>query len=194
VAAQSPGEDHEGVRLMMISGSTRTGSTNTAALRTVRAIAPTDVVAVLYAGLPDLPAFSPDADDEPPPAVRHLRAELAAADAVLFCSPEYAGSLPGSLKNLLDWTVGSGELYGKPVAWLNIAAPGRGGGAQDQLRTVLSYVGAEVIEDGCLRLTVAREAVGPDSTVTDEPLRAAVAESLEVITRHVRLRMPDRSR
>lgn len=174
------------MQLLMISGSTRTGSTNTAALRTVGAIVPDDVVAVLYDGLTDLPAFSPDADDEPPPAVRHLRAELATADAVLFCSPEYAGSLPGSLKNLLDWTVGSGELYGKPVAWLNIAAPGRGDGAQDQLRTVLSYVGAAAIQDGCARLTVGREAVGPDGVVTDAELRVSIAESLAAIMRHVR--------
>lgn len=43
----------------------------------------------------------------------------AAADAVLFCTPEYAGALPGSFKNLLDWTVGGGETYGKPAAWIN---------------------------------------------------------------------------
>ena len=58
-----------------------------------------------------------------------LRRQLADADAVLFCTPEYAGTLPGSLKNLLDWTVGGGELYGKPVAWINVANPGRGDGA-----------------------------------------------------------------
>ena len=61
---------------------------------------------------------------------------------MLFCTPEYAGTLPGSLKNLLDWTVGGGQFYGKPVAWLNVAAPNRGLGAQETLASVLGYVGA----------------------------------------------------
>ena len=56
-----------------------------------------------------------------------LRQEIAAADAVLFCTPEYAGTLPGSFKNLLDWTVGGGEIYGKPAVWINPAAVRRDG-------------------------------------------------------------------
>ena len=114
-------------RILLVSGSTRGGSANTAALRTMRAVAGRPVTAVLYEGLSTLPAFNPDDDREPlPPAPAELRREIAAADAVVFCTPEYAGSLPGSFKNLLDWTVGGGEMYGKPTAWINVAAPGRG--------------------------------------------------------------------
>src|SRR6476619_178844 len=128
-------------RILLVSGSTRGGSTNTAAQRTAQAVAPDGVRADRYEGLPQLPAFNPDDDhDGVHPAVTDLRRQLAAADAVLFCTPEYAGALPGSLKNLLDWTVGSGELYGKPVAWLNVANAGRGAGAQAWLATVLGYV------------------------------------------------------
>ena len=101
----------------------------------------------LYGGLSALPAFNPDHDGaDLPPAAAGLRREIAAADAVMFCTPEYAGTLPGSFKNLLDWTVGGGELDGKPVAWLNVANQGRGGGAQATLETVLGYVGAKVVE------------------------------------------------
>lgn len=89
---------------------------------------------------------------------------MVAADAVLFCTPEYAGTLPGSFKNLLDWTVGSGELYGKPVAWINVANAGRGEGAQATLVTVLGYVGAVIIEPACTHLAVGHHAVGPDRT------------------------------
>jgi len=118
-------------RILLVSGSTRGSSANTAALRTMRAIAGRPVTAVLYEGLSTLPAFNPDDDREPlPPAPAELRRAIAAADAVVFCTPEYAGSLPGSFKNLLDWTVGGGEMYGKPTAWINVAAPGRGAGAQ----------------------------------------------------------------
>lgn len=175
------------VRILLVSGSTRHGSTNTAALRTAQALAPGDVATVLYAGLSDLPAFNPDDDHETVhDAVAELRGQIATAAAVLFCTPEYAGSLPGSFKNLLDWTVGGGEIYGKPVAWINVAAPGRGQGAHAALGTVLGYVGAVIIEPACTRIPVAREAVGADGLVTDEHVRAEIAQVLRTIVQHVR--------
>ncbi|MGH4015240.1 MAG: NADPH-dependent FMN reductase [Pseudonocardiaceae bacterium] len=91
----------------------------------------------------DLPAFNPDDDHEPlHPAVADLRRQIA-ADALLFCTPEYAGALPGSFKNLLDWTVGGSEIYGKPVCWINassVAAPTGGADAHASLAKVLGYV------------------------------------------------------
>jgi chromate reductase, NAD(P)H dehydrogenase (quinone) len=169
-------------RILLISGSTRSGSANTAALRTVREIAPRSVTAVLYEGLSSLPAFNPDDDREPlPQAAAHLRQAIGAADAVVFCTPEYAGSLPGSFKNLLDWTVGGGEMYGKPAAWINVAAPGRGAGAEASLASVLGYVGAAVIEEACARITVSGQAVGPDGLVADPGFRSEVAKVLDLI-------------
>jgi alkylation response protein AidB-like acyl-CoA dehydrogenase len=97
----------------------------------------------------------------------------------------HAGALPGSFKNLLDWTVGGGELYGKPVAWINAAAPGRGEQARASLATVLGYVGAAVIDSACARVPVPREAVGPDGTVSDPTVRAAIAGVLTAIGDHV---------
>jgi chromate reductase, NAD(P)H dehydrogenase (quinone) len=165
-------------RILLISGSTRDGSTNTAALRVVAETAPDWVTAELYGGLSALPAFNPDHDGaDLPPSAAGLRREIAAADAVMFCTPEYAGTLPGSFKNLLDWTVGGGELDGKPVAWLNVANRGRGGGAQATLKTVLGYVGAQVVEEACRRLPVARDWVGAGGVITDPGFRAEVANA-----------------
>jgi chromate reductase, NAD(P)H dehydrogenase (quinone) len=164
------------MRLLLISGSTRSRSTNGAALVTLSSLAPEGSSAVLYGGLSDLPAFNPDDDRDPlPTAVADLRAAIAAADALVFCTPEYAGTLPGSLKNLLDWTVGGTEMTGRPVAWVNVANPGRGGGAIATLETVLGYVTADVVQPACVALPVSREAVDEDGRVTDPGVLAGLA-------------------
>jgi chromate reductase, NAD(P)H dehydrogenase (quinone) len=172
-------------RALLVSGSTRSGSASTAALATAAALAPPSVTAVVYQGLAGLPAFNPDHDGEflPAPAAE-LRREIAAAAAVLFCTPEYAGTLPGSFKNLLDWTVGGGQLYGKPVAWLNVAAANRGDGAQQTLASVLGYVGAVIVESACRHVPVDRSAIGPDGLVTGASFAAAVAQTWAELLRH----------
>jgi chromate reductase len=171
------------MRGLLVSGSTRTRSTNGAALAALQAVAPAGSVGVLYAGLADLPAFNPDLDREPlPAAVAGLRAQIAAADAVVFCTPEYAGTLPGSMKNLLDWTVGGTELSAKPVAWVNVAAPGRGHGAIATLETVLGYVGADIVRAACTELPVGREMVDADGALTDPGVLARLADVWAALT------------
>jgi chromate reductase len=176
----------DSVRVLLISGSTRNGSANTAALVTAAALAPRRVTPVVYGGLAELPAFNPDHDgDLLPAAAAALRGEIAAAAAVLFCTPEYAGTLPGSLKNLLDWTVGGGELNEKPAAWINVANPGRGGGATATLASVLSYVGADVIDSACRDIPVPRDAVTADGTVSDPRFTATVADIWGAVLGHL---------
>ena len=174
------------VRVLLVSGSTRGGSGNTSALATMAAVAPGRVSAVVYDGLARLPAFNPDDDgDRLPREAARLREEIAAANAVLFCTPEYAGTLPGSFKNLLDWTVGGGQLYGKPAAWINVAAPGRGQGAQDALAAVLGYVGADIVEAACRHIPVDRAAVRPDGTVSDPGFTAGAAQVWDALLDHL---------
>lgn len=171
-----------------MSGSTRSGSTNTAVLVTVAGLVRAGVTAVVYGGLSALPAFNPDDDRDPlPPTVADLRGHLAAADAVLVCTPEYAGGLPGAFKNLLDWTVGGTEFAGMPVAWVNVAsvaAPTGGAGAHAGLGTVLGYVGAKVIDAACLRLPLTRAAVTTDGTITDPDVRAALTRTVDLLLPH----------
>ncbi|PXX64948.1 NAD(P)H-dependent FMN reductase [Nocardia tenerifensis] len=171
--------------VLLISGSTRGASTNSAALRTVQAVAPDGVDARWYDGLADLPAFNPDDDGTGHPSVLALREQLSQADAVLFCTPEYAGTLPGSLKNLLDWTVGNADLYEKPTAWITVAAPGRGEGAAATLALVLGYVGADVEAGECPRLPVGRDDVGPDGLVTTAEFRGGAVEALNALVARV---------
>ena len=170
-------------RILLISGSTRSGSTNSALVRTAAACPPDGVEPTLYAGLAELPHFNPDDDTDPlPPTVAELRAAIAAADAVLFCTPEYAGTLPGSMKNLLDWTVGGIELTDKPVAWVNVAADSRrGAGAHATLATVLGYVQARTVTEACVNVPVVREAIGADGLIDDERTRDGIREALTAL-------------
>ncbi len=174
------------MQLLLVSGSTRGGSTNTAVLRTALVVAPEAVRTMLYPGLADLPAFNPDDEQgNLPAAAAELRRQIAAADAVLFCTPEYAGTLPGSFKDLLDWTVGGGEIYRKPVAWINVAAAGRGGGATAALESVLGYVGADIIGPACVTLPVRSDMVGADGTISDQEVRDQIGAVISAILRYL---------
>jgi NAD(P)H-dependent FMN reductase len=167
----------------------RDGSTNTAVLRTAAAVAPDGVETVMYRGMAALPHFNPDDDREGAPvhpAVAELRDAVAECDAVLICTPEYAGALPGALKNLLEWTVGDGGTYRKPIAWINAsgpAAPTGGADAHDSLRKVLGYVHADIVEDACARIPLTRDAIGSDGTVSDPAAREAIATVLSTLAR-----------
>jgi NAD(P)H-dependent FMN reductase len=169
--------------ILLVSGSTRSASTNSALVRTAAAFPPDGVDATPYFGLAELPHFNPDLDADPlPAAVVELRAAIAGADAVLFCTPEYAGTLPGSAKNLLDWTVGGTEMTDKPVAWVNAAADSRrGGGAHATLATVLGYVQARVVAEACVDVPVARDAIGGDGLIADADTRARIREALSTL-------------
>ncbi len=141
------------MRVLAISGSLRRASHNTALLRAAAAAAPDGVELQLFAGLDQVPGYSEDLDtDEPPAAVAQLRARIAAADAVLFATPEYNGTLPGQLKNLVDWASRpygpASALYGKPVAVIGASVTDYGAiWAQDHLRRALGIAGARVLAD-----------------------------------------------
>jgi chromate reductase, NAD(P)H dehydrogenase (quinone) len=180
-------------KLLLISGSLRGGSTNSATMRTAAALAPAGIDAEIYDGMGRLPHFNPD--DDPADGlgldaeVASLRAALAASDALLLSTPEYAGALPGSFKNLLDWTVGGGQTYGMPVAWINVsgpAAPSGGADAHESLRKVLGYTGAEIVEEACVRVPLSRGDVGEDGLVEPPEARGMIVEAVRALAAGVR--------
>jgi len=176
-------------RILLVSGSLRTRSTNTAVLRTALAVTPDGIGATLYGHMAELPHFNPDDDADPlHPAVDGLRTAIGAADAVLFSTPEYAGALPGSFKNLLDWTIGdvqTGSIYEKPVAWVN-PSPRGAPNAIGSLQTVLEYAHAEIVEDACVDIPVAPAALGDDGLVADRQVRDRLATVLATLADHAR--------
>ncbi len=173
----------------MISGSLRRGSVNTAVLQTAARLEVPGVHALLYERAAELPHFNPDDDLGVPPApVAELRELLRSADAVLLGTPEYAGGLPGTFKNLLDWTIGGGELYGKPVGWINATSRPQeeaGAGAYESLSRVLGYAGAELVEGATRNIRVPRASIGEDGLVSPGRPRSEIAEVLAALAAHV---------
>lgn len=139
------------LRILGISGSLRRGSHNTNLLRAAAELLPPGVDLEVFDGLRDVPPYDADRDLEPgDPAVARLRQAIASADAVLIATPEYNGSIPGVLKNALDWAsrpFPDSVLRGKPVAVVG-ASTGLFGAvwAQAETRKVLGIIGADVIE------------------------------------------------
>ncbi len=176
------------MRVLLISGSLRARSTNSAALRTVEQAAPAGVTTRIYDGLAALPHFNPDDGHDPlPTEVAQLRAAVHAADAVLFSVPEYAGALPGSFKNLLDWLIGDaepGSIYEKPVAWLNVSTRGAPN-AHAELRTVLGFAHATIIEPACIHVPVTDALIDADGAIPDADTRAAITSALTALGRAI---------
>jgi NAD(P)H-dependent FMN reductase len=135
------------VRILGISGSLQARSANTALLEVARASAGAGTDVILFRGIEGLPHFNPDRDGaDAPEAVTEFRSIVAAADGVLIATPEYAHGVPGALKDALDWLVGSGELYEKPVVIVNAAAiDERGAKARGELERTLRAQGARVL-------------------------------------------------
>jgi chromate reductase, NAD(P)H dehydrogenase (quinone) len=169
-------------RILLISGSTREDSLHTAALRTAALIAPPGVTAVLYDALRVLPAFVP-LERSVPGSVGLLREQVAAADGVLFCTPEYGGSLPGSLKNLLDWLADGPHLTGKPVAWISVAAPGQDDGARVALEAVLDHAGARLLRSAGIRIPLTPTAVDARGLVPEPQFHQAAQDVLLSLSR-----------
>jgi NAD(P)H-dependent FMN reductase len=135
------------MRILGVCGSLQAKSRNRTLLSTASAIAPADVELVLFDGLGELPHFNPDIGEASVPhSVVRWRQALADSDAVLIACPEYGFSLPGVLKNAIDWVIGSGELEGKIVA-ITAAVPGpeRGRRGLQALRDTLSAVRATIV-------------------------------------------------
>lgn len=173
------------MKILGISGSLRRGSYNTRLLEAAAELLPEGVELELYGRLKEVPPYDEDDDVEPAPeAAAHLRDTVAGADAVFIATPEYNSSVPGQLKNALDWVsrpLMTNSMRFKPVAVAG-ASTGAFGAvwAQGELRKVLAAMGARVVE--------AEVAVGHAPTrfdeegrLVDEDIRKQLAELLEVL-------------
>ena len=173
------------LRILGISGSLRRGSHNTSLLRAAARLLPPGVELEVYDGLRELPPYDSDHDVEPAqPAVARLREAIAGADGLVIATPEYNRSIPGVLKNALDWAsrpFPDSSLRGKPIAVMG-ASTGLFGAvwAQAETRKVLGVIGADVI-DSQLPVGQADFAFGADGELIDRGQRAALADLINVL-------------
>ena len=170
-----------GIRILAISGSLRTLSSNTAALEAAAYLAPTGVEVCLYHGLATLPHFNPDDDQLPlPDPVADLRRQVSMSDALLIASPEYAHGIAGVLKNALDWLVGSLDFAGKPVAILNTSP--RAFHADAQLREVLATMAGQLVRAASFRVPIAGRQLDVAAVVSDPQLSQQLRAALMALT------------
>jgi len=178
-------------RILGISGSLRRDSHNTSLLRAAAEAAAPDVELVLYDGLKVVPPYDGDDDVHPRVAsVARLNAAIANADAVLFATPEYNASIPGHLKNAIDWVsrpVATNVLRDKPVVVVGASTGAFGAAwAQAELRKVLAALGARVLD---VELPVSHAHTRFDEgELTDEEIRTNLAEAVEALAEEVRQR------
>lgn len=168
--------------ILTISGSLRAASSNGNALDALELLAPAGVRVSHYRGLAELPHFNPDLDAEgmtPPAAVARLREVVAASDALMICSPEYAHGVPGSLKNALDWLVSDQDLPGKPVGLLNLSP--RSTHAQDSLREILTTMSTRVIPGASLSVPLSGRRLRAEEMVEDIGVAAILAAALAAL-------------
>ena len=162
------------VRVLSVCGSLQARSSNRAALEVVHAAARAAGASLdEYDALERVPAFNPDRTDDAEEVVTDWRARIAQADVVVIASPEYAGSLVGMVKNALDWIVGSGELYAKPVGLISAGTSG-GYHARRALVQTLTWQGAHVVAS--LGIDGPRTKSDADGAFTDSATIAELEE------------------
>jgi chromate reductase len=177
----------DAIKLLAISGSLRRDSFNRGLLRAAQELAPAGVHVVAYDEWAHAEAFDEDLEQAPPPGAAAVRARIEAADGLLIATPEYNGSMPGALKNALDWASrphGLSPLAGKPVAAISSSpSPFGGTWAGESLRRALSLSGAQVTET---ELAIGKvDQLFADGELTDTETRAQVAALVEELTESV---------
>ena len=171
------------MRLLAISGSLRHGSYNTRLLRAAGELAADGIEVELYEDLATIPPY--DSDEEAlgsPSPVADLKRRIAATDLVLIATPEYNSSIPGQLKNALDWVsrpIKENPLRNKPTAVIGASTSAYGGvWAQAELRKVLGIIGARIVE-GNVAVPHAAEQFDADGRLTNNETRQQLAQLLD---------------
>ena len=173
------------MKVLGISGSLRRDSYNTKLLRAAEELLPSFVEFEVWQGLKAVPPYDEEDDVQPgPDAVEELRRAVAEADAILIATPEYNSSIPGQLKNAIDWLsrpLASNPLRNKPVAVVGASSGAFGAvWSQAELRKVLGTTGARVVEAE-LAVGHAPTRFDEDGQLVDEEIREQLQEAVDLL-------------
>lgn len=164
------------MKILAISGSARTQSTNTALLHALANVAPPSIAIEVFAGVGDLPVFSPDREgDATPEIVQAFQHKIADAEGLIIASPEYVRTLPGGLKNAIDWLVSGEHVIGKPIALAH--ASHRGDDMLQTLRTVLCTISSNFNPGIFLRVPVMKQPPEAITELMTQPANRLAAEN-----------------
>lgn len=170
--------------ILAISGSLRSQSSNTRLVHAIVGLAPPDIKVKIYNGIAQLPHFNPELEgDLDLVAVKEWRTQLQAADGVLFCTPEYAHGVPGTLKNALDWIVSSGEFMDKPTAVIS-ASPSPDGGdkANASLVQTLRVMMADIPDGAILCIPGISAKINATGELTDTSTELTLRSVLQILS------------
>ncbi len=167
------------MKILAISGSLRAASLNSALLRTTQRLAPPGVEVMLCTVVGALPLFNPDLEAAVPASVAHLRDQVAAADALLIASPEYAHGVTGAIKNTLDWLVSCEAFVNKPVAVLNTSP--RAHHADAALRETLKTMSAVIVDAASLTIPLLGAHIAESDMAETPAISHAVREVLAAL-------------
>jgi chromate reductase len=177
------------VRILGFVGSLRKGSYNKALMRVAVELAPEDAKIEVF-DLEGIPPFNQDLERQPPQIVKDFKAKIRKADALLIASPEYNYSVPGVLKNAIDWAsrpYGDNAFEGKPVAIMSASIGSLGGArAQYHLRQSFIFLDMHPLNRPEVMMPFAQDNVDANGNVTNEHTRQLIQELLEVLVQWTR--------
>lgn len=171
-------------KILAISGSTKSGSTNERILHAIANLYSDSVEFEIFTAIDRLPHFNPDLDNDDPPAeVAEFRRLIDNADGVLISTPEYVFSLPGALKNALEWMVSTTIFTDKPAAFIIAAASGEK--AFESLALILRTIGAKIDDDSMTIIKAAKAKVDLNNVISDELTRTEIDRIMTALMRNI---------
>jgi chromate reductase len=179
----------EHIKILGFVGSLRKGSYNKALMRAAVALVPDDAAIEVF-GLEGIPPFNQDLENQPPQTVKEFKAKIRKADAILIATPEYNYSIPGVLKNAVDWAsrpYGDNAFEGKPVALMSASIGSLGGArAQYHLRQSFVFLDMHPLNRPEVMMPFAGDNVDAEGNVTNEQTKQLIRELLEALVQWTR--------
>ena len=165
-------------KILAISGSTKKNSSNNSILKHIAETYQELLTVKIYDAIDQLPHFNPDLDNENPPAiVREFRDNIQSADGIIICTPEYVFSLPGSLKNAIEWNVSTTVFSNKPVAIIVASASGEK--AFESLDLIMTTIEAKIKKDSKLLIKGVKGKIWANGEINDPYTSEKIEELVE---------------